>query len=381
MKNIDTIISKNLNTGGRPITVAIASPVPANGKGGIATWTRAVIQKIESDGSHRCHHINYAARPKWTDKRLWKRLFYGFIGTRNVMRDFREVQASCDVLHICSSASYGLIRDIRLLMAARRQKLPAVIHWRFSGIPELSKKKNWEWKLLMRACRLADAVIVLDQLSLETLQETDVVDKGSKIPNLITPETMGQRSADNHIVPGSILFVGNVVPFKAVDILVEACSRMNNGSTLKIVGDYEDNYHRKLMEIASKRPGDWITFTGGMPYNQVLMEMRQCSIFTLPSRHTEAFPNVLIEAMTLSKPSVVTSIGAMPEMVTPPEEPACGIVVAPEDSKALQGALETLLENDKLRAELGEQAQKRAIANYSIDAVIQRWYKLWGSLI
>ena len=362
------------------MTVAIASPIPKQEKGGIATWTRAVIEEISGNGDFNCHHLNYAAQGRrGSDTTFLRRFTSGVKATRNVIREFRQIRPKCDVLHICSSASLGLARDIRLLRLARKNNLPTIIHWHFSRIPELQRKNNWEWKLLLIACRLADSIIVLDELSLKALEQTGIANSVIKIPNPIAQDTMIHRNDEVKVVPNTILFVGNVMPYKAVDVLVKACSNMRDNIRLKIVGDFAEGYHQELMRIASKRPGDWIKFTGGITHEQVLIEMHKCSVFTLPSRHTEAFPFVLIEAMTLGKPTVVTAVGAMPEMVAKNGEPACGIVVPPEDVSALQAALERLLADDKLRNDLGEQAQLRALTNYSMDAVVGKLYDLWRS--
>lgn len=70
-------------------------------------------------------------------------------------------------MHITSSASLSLPKDIRLLKKARRKVIRTVIQFRFGRIPELSKNMNWEWKLLVKVIRLADVTIVIDQQSLK----------------------------------------------------------------------------------------------------------------------------------------------------------------------------------------------------------------------
>lgn len=52
-----------------------------------------------------------------------------------------------DVMHLCTSASLGLLKDFLLLRLASHKNIKKVLHLHFGRVPDLVKKNNWEWKL------------------------------------------------------------------------------------------------------------------------------------------------------------------------------------------------------------------------------------------
>lgn len=82
--------------------------------------------------------------------------------------------------------------------------------------------------------------------------------------------------------------------------------------------------------------------------------MHDIDVFVLPSL-TEGTPNAIIEAMSHSKPIIATSVGGVPDVVTD----EVGILVQPNDVKALSSAMCRLAGNPKLRQAMGLAARKR----------------------
>ncbi len=77
-------------------------------------------------------------------------------------------------------------------------------------------------------------------------------------------------------------------------------------------------------------------------------------VFVLPSL-AEGTPNCVIEAMSFGLPVIASSVGGVPEVVTPD----AGILVPPGDEVALAGALRKLAENKPLRLKMGQCARDR----------------------
>jgi glycosyltransferase involved in cell wall biosynthesis len=78
-------------------------------------------------------------------------------------------------------------------------------------------------------------------------------------------------------------------------------------------------------------------------------------IFVLPSR-SETWGLVINEAMEFGLPIVTTSaVGAAADLVAPGTN---GLVVPPDDSNALAGALEQLVCDPGLRRAMGERSRK-----------------------
>jgi glycosyltransferase involved in cell wall biosynthesis len=99
---------------------------------------------------------------------------------------------------------------------------------------------------------------------------------------------------------------------------------------------------------------------GPTEHGRVLELMRIADVFLLPS-HGEGFPNSLVEAMAAGMASVVTPVGAVPEMVAD----GGALVVPVGDAGALRIAIERLAADPELRHRLGEEAQQVVRVRYT----------------
>ena len=90
----------------------------------------------------------------------------------------------------------------------------------------------------------------------------------------------------------------------------------------------------------------------------------------------EGFPNVVLEAAVAGLPCVVTDVGASGEIAG-----EGGRVVPPRDVEALSAAIvDVAALPPKQRRELGAAARRHALANYTLDRVVDRYAELFENL-
>jgi glycosyltransferase involved in cell wall biosynthesis len=94
----------------------------------------------------------------------------------------------------------------------------------------------------------------------------------------------------------------------------------------------------------------------------------------VPSIWPDSFPTVALEAMAAGAAIVVSRIGGLPEAVIDGES---GLIVEPGDVSALAAALERLLDDPTLRAQLGAGARKR-VERFSAPAVVPRYEEAYA---
>ncbi len=82
--------------------------------------------------------------------------------------------------------------------------------------------------------------------------------------------------------------------------------------------------------------------------------MHGIDVFVLPSL-TEGTPNAIIEAMSHAKPIIATAVGGVPDLV----DEEVGILVPPDDVKALAAAMSRLAGDADLRRRMGFAARKK----------------------
>ncbi len=103
--------------------------------------------------------------------------------------------------------------------------------------------------------------------------------------------------------------------------------------------------------------------------------LRSLDVAVLPS-HSEGMSNAVLEYMAAGLPVVATAVGATPTLLA-----GCGVLVPPNDDAALSSALAELLRNPDRAAELGAAARRRVEAEYSRDAMRQRFERFYRELV
>ncbi len=101
--------------------------------------------------------------------------------------------------------------------------------------------------------------------------------------------------------------------------------------------------------------------------------LKAANIFALPSRR-EAFGLVNLEAMITPLPIVATAVGGIPEVVT-----ENGILIPPEDSKALAAALKKLITSAPLREKLAAAGKKRILSDFDARKMAEKYEKIYQS--
>ena len=89
-------------------------------------------------------------------------------------------------------------------------------------------------------------------------------------------------------------------------------------------------------------------------------------VFVLPSVK-EGFPWTLIEAMSAKLPVIATDVGAIPEII---DDHKNGLLTKPKDPAGLADKIKEVLENDRLKNELGIQAHQTVLFKFELDKMV-----------
>lgn len=127
------------------------------------------------------------------------------------------------------------------------------------------------------------------------------------------------------------VYVGRLSDEKGVKTLIEAWGGLSGDPLLKIIGD--GDRRRDYERLARGRN---IVFCGQQPHGVVLAELAAAKCLVMPSVCWETFGLTVVEAASAGTPSVVTDMGAFPDLV---ERLGAGEVVRAGDAAALRAAL------------------------------------------
>lgn len=176
-----------------------------------------------------------------------------------------------------------------------------------------------------------------------------------------------------------ILFVGRLVYYKGISVLIDAVKRLPASVKLTVVGDgvLEEEMKQKCRELEIQ---DRVLFLGKVSDEQLKQCYRQADVFVLPStQRSEAFGLVQLEAMAYGLPVVNTNLkSGVPEVSIHGET---GLTVPPEDPVQLAEALKWMEEHPQERTEMGKRARKRVETHYSEKALFSGLIKEYEELL
>lgn len=168
-----------------------------------------------------------------------------------------------------------------------------------------------------------------------------------------------------------MLFVGAVGRRKQPHIVIEACAALRDAgvdASVTIVGPFEDAaYEKEIRALVSHLGLDsCVGFAGLTEFP--LKYFQNASVFVLPSR-SEGMPGAMSEAMACGLPVVVSSVGAMPEVV---EAARCGIVVPDFEAESWVNELKVLSSSPFRMRDMSANGRKFAENYMAPDALASR---------
>jgi glycosyltransferase involved in cell wall biosynthesis len=277
-------------------------------------------------------------------------------------------QENADILHLNNSFS----TDQDALIAAKSLNIPVVSHVR--GIqPNIHKFALFFGKSLNRIISISDAVRqnLLNQgvdennitLVYDGIAEKRVTD-GVK-----TDYIHEQYNLENDYKIFGV--VGNIKPWKGQILLVQAISILKqkyDKFLCFLVGDIADKAYLAEIEktIQEYDLQNHVIITG---YKKNVADfVNSFDVFVHTSVEPEPFGIVIIEALALKKPVIVSNIGAPQEII---EDKKSGLLFKIDSVTDLAEKLDNLLSNDKQRQELGEAGYNRFRDNFTIEINVQ----------
>lgn len=169
--------------------------------------------------------------------------------------------------------------------------------------------------------------------------------------------------------------------YKGLDVLLRALPLLaQRGSALKLkVGGEGDllPYYRTLARELGVLDGT--EFLGYVPEDGLPGFYNSLDVFVLPStdRRFEGFGLVALEALACGRPVITTTAAGVAPLIA---ENGCGLVVPPEDPQALAEAIDRLLSDPALRAEMGRRGRELA-ERLSWDKMAEAYERLYRAVI
>jgi glycosyltransferase involved in cell wall biosynthesis len=263
----------------------------------------------------------------------------------------------------------SITRNHEWMLAARLAGVPCVTH-------EMGINERYSWASRWLGKRLG-AVICLSNVIRDTMVErgawpgnTCVIHCGIDLSRYKEIESPAALRAKHSIPAGVPIIgvVGNVRTWKGQETIVRATALLKDrfpGLRCILVGGTtpaDEVYRQKLEGLCEENGLTQDVIFAGFQKNAIDY-MRLMDVVCHTSTSPEPFGIVTLEAMSLAKPLVSTTIGGPAEVV---KNGTTGLLVDPGHPQLLADALAKLLSDPEGAAEMGRKGREHLLANFSL---------------
>jgi glycosyltransferase involved in cell wall biosynthesis len=179
----------------------------------------------------------------------------------------------------------------------------------------------------------------------------DVVENGVSLP-----------APSDYCPDGPVLSVGRLVAHKRMDVVIDACARLNRPLIVAGAGP-----ELAVLQEQATRLGANVRFTGFLSHDELDVLYRQASVLVLASE-SEGQPNAVLEGMAHARPVVVTPVGGIPDLV---DDGVNGLLMPYGDPSALASALARLAEDPDSARRMGV-AARQTVEQFTWERMISK---------
>jgi len=198
----------------------------------------------------------------------------------------------------------------------------------------------------------------------------------------LVPAMSATKSAAANGQPLRVLYAGTVGLAHGLGTLIDAAEELRRGDgarlAVTIAGDGAEAPALRA-RIADDDSSE-VRMLGAVPAQRVPSLYAESDVAVVMLRDLPIFegalPTKLLEAMAAGKPVLLSARGEAARLV---EAESCGVVVPPEDPRALAAALAALAADPARRAAMGAAGRQAAERDFGRDAWLRRWHDLLAS--
>jgi alpha-maltose-1-phosphate synthase len=179
----------------------------------------------------------------------------------------------------------------------------------------------------------------------------------------------------------SVVFVGRVTRQKGLPVLLRAAAGLDRAAQLVICAGQADTpeLEAEVGELARelRASRDGVTWISGMlAKREVIQLLTHATLFACPSLY-EPLGIVNLEAMACGTAVVGSRVGGIPEVVA---DRQTGLLVPPGDPAALADAMNVLVADRRLAAEMGRCGRARAETEFGWAGIAAQTAALYAEL-
>lgn len=289
-----------------------------------------------------------------------------------------------DIIHIHFGQIAQRIAVLKSLGFIKDSKLIASFHG-FDLIPNNVENYNTRYATLLQEC---DAFTVNSVYLEDILKELKVKSRDIYIlPVGLDTAYFKKIESEKNVRFFNMLFCGRLIKLKgpdvAIDILIELRRRGNKMVKLTIVGG--GRLENKIMdEIKRQQLDNVVSVEGALTQDFVKEKMNSAHILLMPGIHdpitkrAETQGLVLQEAQAMELPVIISDVGGMKYGIIHNET---GYIVKEGDVSGFADAIEKLISNEELRANMGKNGREYVVANFDNKVLYDKLISIYRNIL
>lgn len=279
-----------------------------------------------------------------------------------------------DILHYQQSSIYSF-GELPLLTLLTQSKAPCkVVTIHNLYIDRLYGRGN-PLRLLPRVYQYADAVIVHSKRQKDRLMQVGIPEDKIHVV-FIGSQKVNLRG----LARTRVAFFGSPEEFKGFFSLLKALRILRDEGikvNLEVYGIYgKEDEEKTKNEARRNNVEDQVKWYGSLSEREFDEKMQE-SIFTfaIPTEPVWG-SSIITRAMMNGTPVIATPLGGSSEYLGD-----AGVYVSPNDPASLASAVRDLLENRRLREDLGKMVRQRALQYLSWEAIAEKTIQIYQSVL
>ncbi|GIV15918.1 MAG: glycosyl transferase [Armatimonadota bacterium] len=315
-------------------------------RGGMSSFLYLLLHSAPDDV--QIQHV-----PTWSEGFALRRFAFFAIALLRLL--FLGVVRRADLVHLHFAKGGSVWRKFFLARIARLFRLPTLLHAHSGAFPDFyHSQSEWRKQWIAHTARSASRLIVLSEQWKRYYREALGVAEAQieVLPNPVKlPAVLPDRSGREVV---TFIFLGKIDENKGAHRLIEAVSLLP--ATVRQRARFILAGHGAV-EVARQQANELnlpqVAVLGWVEPDRRETLLAEGDVLVLPSLR-EGLPMSILEAMSWGLPVITTPVGGIPEFV---HDGVNGLLVPPTDIPALSSAIQRLIEDERLRLQMGANAR------------------------
>jgi len=249
-------------------------------------------------------------------------------------------------------------------------------------------RENSNIPYAVRICNFADFVIAVSKKTKEIIIQNGVEIPVEVVYNAVdyqefNPSYRGKELREKFDIRRNekvILYVGWVIRRKGPQVLLQSLKYLKRENIKTIIVGPDHGLKSELENIIDKNNlHQQALLIGEVSYRDLRALYALADILVFPTiTKDEGFGIVALEAMASGTPVIASNIAAIPEVVI---DQQTGLLFEPSNEEDLAEKIKYLLNNEKIRKKLGEQARKISMSRFTWESSAKKLLEIYKRVL